>query len=85
MTHASAKVGTSIAEKDHAAASKARQETQNDFHLLASGLFGAVVERKPREGVSVPKFHSISPLALLEPPEFIGELVDDRSESVIVS
>jgi hypothetical protein len=24
-------------------------------------------------------------LALLEPPEFIGELVDDRSESGIVS
>ena len=32
------------------------------------------------KGVSVPKFHSISLVAIIEPLEFIGELVDDRSE-----
>jgi hypothetical protein len=31
------------------------------------------------KGVSVSKFGSVSLLALLEPLEFIGELVDDRS------
>jgi hypothetical protein len=42
-------------------------------------LFGAESSASREKGVWCPKFHSISLLALLEPLEFIGELVDDHS------
>jgi len=72
-------ISPSIAEKAHAAANKARHELKAHFIGQPVDCSAQQSSASREKGLSVSKFGSVSLLALLEPLEFIGELVDDRS------